>query len=65
MYPFAKAGANFNKNQNWLEAELLADGSKVKRLLYEVNVEIEDCNGRRKSCFAYASIKKDVVFSLG
>jgi predicted aspartyl protease len=49
------------------EGELiLADGSRVKRLIYEVMVEITDSKGKVKSCNAYATIeeREDVVISI-
>jgi len=45
---------------------LLADGSKVKKELYEVEVELIDCKGRVKSCTALATLenREDVVISF-
>jgi len=45
---------------------LLADGRKVKRDLYEVEVELTDSKGKIKSCKALATLEKreDVVISF-
>lgn len=42
---------------------MLADGSEVRRKVYEVEVEIEDHTGRKKSCKSFATIeeRKDVL----
>ena len=49
------------------EVELiLADGSKIRRDVYEVEVELEDSKGRRKRCTAHATIeeREDIVISF-
>jgi predicted aspartyl protease len=45
---------------------MLADGSEVRRKVYEIEVEIEDHNGKRKSCKSLATIeeRKDVLVGL-
>ncbi len=40
------------------EAELtLADGSRIRREIYEVEIEVVDATGKRKSCTVHASIE--------
>ncbi len=49
------------------EAEfILADGSIVRRRVYEIEVEIEDHKGKRKSCKGLATIeeREDVLIGL-
>jgi len=45
---------------------LLADGSKIKRDLYEVEVELVDSKGKIKNCRALATFeeREDVVISF-
>lgn len=42
---------------------ILADGSRVTRTIYKVEIELEDFEGKRKRCEAYATIeeRKDAV----
>jgi len=37
---------------------MLADGSEVRRKVYEVEVEIEDHNGKRRSCKSFATVEE-------
>ena len=41
----------------------LADGSRVRREIHEIEVELEDSRGKRKKCKAHATIeeREDVV----
>jgi predicted aspartyl protease len=45
---------------------MLADGSEVRRKVYEIEVEIEDYKKRRKSCKSLATIeeRKDVLIGF-
>jgi predicted aspartyl protease len=37
---------------------ILADGSRVKRVVYKVEIELEDSKGKRKKCEAHATIEE-------
>ena len=44
----------------------LADGSRVRRDIYEIEIELEDSNGKKKRCNAHATIeeREDIVASF-